>query len=455
MPTSRAARSAFVAPLLAAVLLAACGESLPDPVERDLPAIAERDTLVALVTFNSTGYFVYRGQPMGFEYDLLRHFAKSRDMALRAVVVEDRAELFRMLNEGEGDVVAARLFRTVADSGDVTFTRPLYESRPAVIQRTGPPSEVALRGPGDTILPLAPPDSVAERAERAPEQIRARLITSKEQLVGESITLPASSSVRERLLELEDEIGGDIQLVEVEDARSYETIIRDLATGEVRLTAAPEELAQLKAEHYTNLTVVPTIEPPLEVVWAVRKNAPQLQAALNDWIAQEREGLVEAAYQTYFHDREGFRERMASEYLSTETGRLSAYDTLFKARAPELGWDWRLLASQAYQESKFDPRARSWAGAMGILQLMPGTAREVDVSNPYDPEENVEGAVRYLLKMRDRWQGEVPEEDQIKFMLASYNTGAGHVQDAQRLAEKHGDDPTSWEDVAFWLLKKS
>ena len=124
--------------------------------------------------------------------------------------------------------------------------------------------------------------------------------------------------------------------------------------------------------------------------------------------------------------------------------------------AKGIGWDWRLLAAQVAQESRFDPRARSWAGARGLLQLMPRTAREVGVRNPNDPSQNVAGGVRYLAMLSDAWEDEIPDEaERLKFVLASYNAGRGHVLDAQRLAEKHGDDPHVWEDVAYWLLQKS
>ena len=167
-------------------------------------------------------------------------------------------------------------------------------------------------------------------------------------------------------------------------------------------------------------------------------------------------GLLDQIYTKYFIDRRGYRERLSSDYMSTETGKLSDYDELLRSAAAEIGWDWRLLASQAFQESRFDPTARSWAGAQGLLQLMPATAREQGVRNPDAPEDNVRGAVRYLRWLNDLWAKEIPDPgERLKFVLASYNTGRGHVQDAQRLAEKHGADPTSWDDVSGWLLQKS
>jgi len=136
---------------------------------------------------------------------------------------------------------------------------------------------------------------------------------------------------------------------------------------------------------------------------------------------------------------------------------LSEFDDVLRSAAASIGWDWRLLASQAYQESRFDAAALSWAGAQGLLQLMPATARELSVSDPWDPRENAMGAARYLQWLAENyWDEEIAEPgERLKFIFASYNAGAGHVMDARRLAEVEGDDPDSWADVAYWLLQKS
>lgn len=244
-------------------------------------------------------------------------------------------------------------------------------------------------------------------------------------------------------------------MIQVPGVVSAEPLIRRVARGEIHLTAAPADVARLSSDYFENLTVRPSLGPEINVVWAIRNNAPQLEAALNAWIEKNRE-LIQQLYGKYFQDRRGYEERIDDEYLSSETGRLSQYDDMMKRYSKALGWDWRLLASQAYQESRFDPNARSWAGAVGLLQLMPATAREVGVKNSRNPEENVAGSVRYLQKLTESWTTEIPDaEERLKFILASYNAGRGHVLDAQRLAEKNGQDPKIWENVAYWMLQKS
>lgn len=442
--------------LLPALLLAACdrgpgAETAADPVERDLAAILEIDTLTALVTSNSTSYFLYRGEPMGYEYEMLRAFAEANGLELRVRVLPGRSELLDLLNRGEGDIAAARLTPTYRDSAAMLLTRPLYMTRPMVVQRGAPARSVDLPAAADTVMHRG------QAGAADPVQLRARLVSHPSQLAGRTVALPEGSAYVERLVELSDSLGEDVTVVEVEADASAEALIRRVARGEVELTVAPENVAKLRQDYFTNILVRPAVDSMRPVVWAVRRNAPELRAAVDAWLASEEGSrLSEELYQKYFVDRRGYKERVESRYLSSETGQLSEYDRLFQQHAPAVGWDWRLLASQAYQESRFDPDARSWAGATGLLQLMPGTAKDLGVSDSRDPQQNVTGAVKFIRDLQARWAERIPdEEERLRFVLASYNVGPGHVDDARRLTEKNGGDPNKWSDVAHWLLQKS
>ena len=457
----------FAVLLSLAVLSPACkrlrGEELPavdeidrrtnlplvDPVERDLTKIKERGTLTVLAPYNSTTYFLYRGEPMGYEYELLRAFAESQGLALKVIVVPDPRSLYPLLNSGDGDVVAARLIPTEHDAQHVSFTNALYRTEPALVQQekpassTDPVTEKALQpGPGEEL-----PDV----------DIQARLVTRPSQLINRTVHLPERSPYERTLVELADDVSGDIRVVEMGGAIQDEVLAQKVAAGEVDFTVMQGNLAELKESEFKNLKVRPIVGRTHSVVWAVRKNAPELLGALNAWIEEGQSGpLFGRLYQKYFKDRKSYKERADSRYLTSRTGHLCEYDELLKRYAPELDWDWRLLASQAFQESRFKPEARSWAGASGLLQLMPRTAQAYGVTNLHDPEDNVRGAVRFLRWLTDHWTKRIPDErERLKFILASYNCGAGHVEDAQRLAEKYEGDPYSWEDVSYWLLQKT
>ena len=444
------ARLVLLLIISAAALVTACGDeaTLPGALgqkesSRDLKGVLADGRLNVLLTWDSTSYFLYRGEPMGFEYELLGRFAADHGLTLSVDVLQDRSKFWEKLRNGDGDVAAGRIFRTTADEEQVAFSSPLYVTRPVVVQRNGEPLEF----PGD----------VDEIVDHEPLSLEVRRVGSPDDLVGRKVHMPSGSQLNDVILEVSDELTGDIELVLVRDVVSSEPLIRRVASGQIQLTVSPENIAELREEYYSNIEIKPTIGPRMSVVWAFRKSSKNLKKLIEEWLdTPEIVELRKELYQKYFEDREGFRERVVDDYLTSETGRLSEYDELFRRSAETVGWDWRLLASQAFQESRFKPRARSWAGAMGLLQLMPATAREVGVRNPYDPQQNVEGAVRYLAKLEDAWKEEIPdEEERIKFVLASYNAGRGHVLDAQRLAKKNGHDPALWDDVAYWMLQKS
>jgi len=446
------------------LVLAGCGEDAgepfaeflpppPPPVERDLEDIREEGVLRALVTTDSTTYFLYRGTPMGYDYALLLRFAKQQDLKLEMVLVRDREELVEKLNAGEGDIAAARLVPDYSEEADAAYTVALYETTPVLVQRESPvtalPENAEEALEDDGIFDPGAPSALG------PREISVRPIRRRSELAGRDLGVPDHSVYSARAVELFDLATDDVEIVEVEDVNSYEDLIRDVSEGNLRLGASPRNLAELKESYFTNIVVYPTLGPSHPVAWGVRHNAPELLTALNGFLAQDGElPRFDELYEKYFIDRQSYAERVDSEYLTSVTGRLSAYDDLFREHAPKINWDWRLLAAQTYQESRFKPRAKSWAGAGGLLQLMPATAKQFKVTNRFDPEENVAGAVRFLDWQEKYWDDKITDPDErLNFILASYNAGHGHVQDARRLAEKNGDDPNSWAEVAYWMLQ--
>jgi membrane-bound lytic murein transglycosylase F len=420
-----------------------------EPVKRDLAQIRERGSLVVLAPYNSTTYFLYRGEPLGYEYELLQGFANENNLALKMVVVTDPKSILPLLNSGEGDIAAGRLIPTPETEAHASFTRALYRTEPALVQQEMSP-EAAGKGT-EKVMEPGP-------ADQSPEMdIEARLITKPSQLGGKTVNLPEKSPYRRSLVELSDEISNDIYVVEMGGEIQDEALAQKVARGEVQFTVIQSNLAELKEAEFKNLKVRPVVGRSHSVAWALRKNSPELMSQLNSWIEEKKNGVwFDRLYKKYFIDRRGHLERVASEYLTSTTGKLSEYDDLLKQHAVDLNWDWRLLASQAFQESRFKSDARSWAGAGGLLQLMPATARQYGVRNAFDPADNVQGAVKFLKWLQGFWAERIPDEgERLKFILASYNTGAGHVEDAQRLTAKYGGNPQVWNDVSYWLLQKS
>ncbi len=140
--------------------------------------------------------------------------------------------------------------------------------------------------------------------------------------------------------------------------------------------------------------------------------------------------------------------------LNRQNGIISHYDDLFQRYAPHIRWDWRLLAAQCYQESTFDPQAKSWAGACGLMQIMPSTADHLGLARSaiYHPEKNIAAAVRYIAELEQSFSDIPDRMERTKFVLAAYNGGGFHIRDAMALARKHGRNSQHWREVEPFVL---
>ena len=409
--------------------------ALPDPVELDLPAIKERGYITAIVDNSSTGYFLYKGSPMGYEYDLLHLYADHLGVELKVELTASIDQAFEMLNKGEGDVIAYSLTVTKERKRVVAFTENHYTTRQVLVQRK--------------------PENWKNMTRDA---INRRLVRNQVDLIGKEVHVRKSSSYVERLHNLSNEIGGDVIVIEEEDSAETEELIKRVASGEFDFTVADETMALVNASYYPNIDVKTPISFPQQIAWAVRKNAPLLLASLNDWMREiKRQPTFNVIYNKYFKNNRASKIRAKSAFSSHGGEQISEYDSLIKMAADSLGWDWRLLASQIYQESRFDPEARSWAGAIGLMQLIPETAYRFGAKDLTDPQQSIKAGLGYLKYLDRLWEKTIKDpEERKKFVLASYNVGLGHVVDARELAKKYGRDPTKWEEnVEHFLLMKS
>lgn len=290
------------------------------------------------------------------------------------------------------------------------------------------------------------------------EQLDKALIRNQVDLIGEEVHVRKSSSYEERLHNLSQEIGGDIIIIEDQDSAETEELIRRVAQGTIKYTIADETVAFVNAAYYPQIDVKTPISFPQQIAWAVRKNAPELLAEMNSWMKQlKKQATFNVIYNKYFKSPRASLRRAKSDFSSIGGEKISVYDDLIKEAADSLGWDWRLLASQIYQESHFNPEAQSWAGAVGLMQLVPETGYRFGAENLNDPRQSIMAGVNYLRFLDNLWAKTIEDRDErIKFVLASYNVGLGHVVDARELAKKHDKDPQKWEgNVEYYLLMKS
>lgn len=188
--------------------------------------------------------------------------------------------------------------------------------------------------------------------------------------------------------------------------------------------------------------------------WLVSEDNTTLADTLNHWLTASVLKKVDGE-QSYWLSARSVTRHVYSPMLNRQKGVISTYDHLFQRYAPTAGWDWHLLAAQCYQESTFDPRAHSWAGACGLMQIMPSTADHLGLARSamYDPEQNVAAAARYIAELSRTFSDVNDPAERIKFVLASYNGGSHHVRDAMALARKHGMSPYRWTDVSAFILR--
>lgn len=410
-------------------------EIRPKLVDFDLDKIKERGSLIAVVDNSTTSYFIYRGRPMGYEYELLSRLAKDLEVELEVRITADIQGAFEMLNNGRADIMAYHLTVTKERSERVAFTEPHNNVYQVLVQRK----------PKDW-------------RQLKLHQIEAALIRNPIDLGGKTVYARKGSAFVERLNNLSDEIGEDIDIKEVEGAVDTEVLIRKVVEGEIDYTIADQDIALINATYYPDLDVETAVSFPQKIAWAVRKNANNLKQEVDNWVKSMKQSPdFYVIYNRYFKSLKTQRYRANSAYSSITKDRISPYDDLLKAAANGTQIDWLLLASMVFQESKFDPKSESWVGAQGLMQLTSNVVEEYGVNNVFDPKENIEAGAEHLNWLLDYWQDEVENEsERMKFALGSYNVGQGHVRDAMRLARKYGGDPTVWDDnVARYLELKS
>jgi len=398
----------------------------------DLDEIREKGRLVVAADYNSTSYFIYRGQPMGYQYQMLQELAKYLDLRLDIQVSNDIDQTFNQLNTGDIDLIAINLTVTGDRKKKVAFTYPHSQTRQVLVQR------------------------MPENYKRLnPRQVEDSLVRNQLDLSGKTVYVQKGSVYAERLKTLSNEIGSEINIIQV--PVESEQLVQMVARGEIEFTVADENVAMVNKTYFPVIDIGTAISFPQNLAWAVRKDSDELKEEIDAWLQDfRRTSRYAVIYNKYFRNQHTVN-MVSSDYYVLGSGKISMYDDVVKRESERIGWDWRLVSSMIFQESRFNPQAESWAGAFGLMQLMPATAGRFGVSRNSPPESHIRAGVSFIKWLDKRFEDEIPDRgERTKFVLAAYNVGKGHVDDARRLAEKYGDDPNTWEgSVDQWLLNKS
>lgn len=393
------------------------------PPSYDINEIYKRGKLVALLEKNSTDYYIYNGKPMGFQYELLHRFAESLKLPLEIIIEDNQAKALQMLHTAKCDVIASNLNILKETKKHCTFTRPLFQTKQVLVQRR-------VSGKNKVNSPL--------------------------ELASKTVSVKSGSAYHNRLINLSEEIGDTIYIDQSNDYNTEE-LIKLVAAGKKDYTIANEYIAKANAAYYPNIDYSVAVSLDQNSAWIIRKNTPQLEKVINQWLDSiVGNAFYKAIYYKYF-ESETQVQIFRSDFCSLNSNKISVYDEALKKCSKLIGWDWRLLASLVYQESKFNTDTVSRRGAFGLMQLMPITAQRFEVDSVSSPEDNIKAGVMYIRWLDKQLINKVADkEERQKFILAAYNIGLGHVFDAQALARKHGRNYQVWDNnVDFFLLNKS
>jgi len=404
------------------------------PINRDLDSIRQIGVIKAIINYGPTSYFIYKGIPMGFEYDLLKEYSGSIDVELEIIPIKNRESVFVDLNKGIGDVVASNFTITEDRLERIHFTHPIFTTHQVLVQRK--------------------PDHWRKMKK---QKLQEQLLHSPFDLNGKKVVVGKGSSFETRLHDLSEEIKGKIKVKTVSGDISLEELIEQVAIKKIDYTVADKNLALIYQWSYPNIDLSLTISGEEKIAWMTRSNSDSLLTSINNWLTGFRKTKkYKMLYSKYFNNQYVFNKRINHSSYTLESGTISPYDSIFQKYAPRIGWDWELLAAMVYQESHFNNDAKGWGGAFGLMQFMPQTGANFGVDSLSSPDENVHAGIRYLRRLDKMWADYVSDpKERIKFVLASYNVGPGHVIDARNLAIKYGKKSNSWREVSYFLLHKS
>jgi membrane-bound lytic murein transglycosylase F len=372
----------------------------------------QKSRKLIVVTRNApTMYYEGREGPAGFEFDLVSAYAKAIRVKPVFVVKDNLAEILTMMSEGKADIAAAGLTHTENRKDGFLFVNPYYAVREQVVCRRGG------KRPG-----------------------------KPEDLVGISLVVPEGTSYIESLKALKKKIP-KLEW-EVNSDQDTEYLLEQVWLKKIDCTVADSNIVSINRRYYPELTVQFDITKAKKMSWLLPGSANDLQASINNWLKKyQSDGKLKRLLNKYYGfiafydyvDVRIFKRRVSK--------RLPKYKKIFIEYAKKHDMDWTLLAAQAYQESHWNPRAKSPTGVRGIMMLTLSTAKEVGIKSRLDPKQSIEGGALYLSRLRSRLPEKIKEPDRTWIALAAYNVGMGHIYDARELARQQGKNPDLWHDL--------
>lgn len=359
--------------------------------------------------YGLTTYYNGARGPEGFEYELAAGFADYLGVELEVFPFYSLSELFPQLEQRHLDIVAAGISVTPERNTQFRFGPAYQDVSQKLVFKQG------------NERPRSPAD-----------------------LTGD-LTIISGSSHAEALLQYQAQFS-NLNWRETDD-KDTEELLEMVLQEELDYTIADSNVLALIRRRHPELSVGFTVNQAQGVAWALNKDSDDsLLAALIEYFGIiQSDGRLASLEDKYFGHVRSFNYVDTREFIKAAKETLPAYRPWFEAYAQEL--DWRLLAAMSYQESHWDPRAKSPTGVRGMMMLTLATARDLGVKSRLDPEQSIRGGARYFAKLLKRIPDRIQSPDRVWFALAAYNVGMGHLEDARILTQRQGGNADMWVDV--------
>ncbi|MGD9366499.1 MAG: membrane-bound lytic murein transglycosylase MltF [Desulfobacteraceae bacterium] len=403
--------------ILIGLLTTACDQPL---FLNDLEVIKARGELIVITRNSTTCYYEGPQGPTGFEYELVKAFADHLEVSVRPLIIEDEADMIEALRGGKADIIAAGI---------------PFGNQSARL--------VAL-GPGYLTVKQ---QVVGRRGSITPNDI-SDLSGSAIWMTGSSVRTETLNAIKASYAEVPWKTLSDF---------SSEELLQMVWNRSLPLTMVESHTLAMNRRYYPELVVHFTLGTPRKLAWAMHPQSRHLQKEVTKWFAAtESRKYIQGLIDYYFSHLEDFDYVDLVRFRRRIQARLPKYQSWFEEAATKYGMDWQLVAAQAYQESHWNPRAKSFTGVRGIMMLTQDTARSMGLTNRLEAKESIFAGTRYMARLHRMVGDEVQEPDRTLMALAAYNIGLGHLQDARVLAERLGKPSNTWHGVrsVFPLLQK-
>ncbi|MCK4737104.1 MAG: membrane-bound lytic murein transglycosylase MltF [Sulfurimonas sp.] len=390
------------------------------PVHRiEIPSILDKikkSKVLNVVLLNSPStYYIGPDGPKGFEYDLLNAYAKYLDVNLRVTTANTTKEAIELSANSDVHITSASLAKTKSREKNFNFGPSYFEVQEQVI--------CSRQMLWDGVFPK-----------------------DVEDLEGLKITVGEDTSYSETIKQLQED-GFDINATYTSEF-STEELLSKVANKEIDCTIADSNIYALNQRYFPNIALAFSISSREQLAWVLTPDSKELEADMYSWLNSfNQSGKMARLKDHYYSYALFFDYYNTSMFYKRIKTRLPKYEKYFKKYAKMYNIPYFVLAAQSYQESHWNPKAKSQTGVRGLMMLTLPTAKHLGIKNRLDPKQSIKGGARHLRQMIKNVPLEVEGVDRLKFALAAYNVGMGHIQDAQILTKKMGLNQNVWNDL--------